>query len=167
MTISILHTMASQDKRDPDEKLTSGRGPEYAASLVIVVNKMKMRVDQLEKSSVLDVSDKEGKDIIGIRSKVQVYKSRFAQPNTTVKVQVPYPEGLDPYSGLFDLMKDLGEISSPSLGWYSFTREDNSVVKFREKEFRSHADEIMALSDSGKLKVTIVEPKKDSGEEEE
>lgn len=151
MTISILHTMASTDKYNPDEVLTSGRGVQFAASLVLVVNKMKMRVDQLEKSSTLDYSGYESKDVIGIRSKVQVYKSRFAQPNTSIEVQIPYPNGLDPYSGLFNLMREIGEITSPSVGWFSFRDTDGKETKFREKEFRSHADRIMQLADEGKL----------------
>jgi RecA/RadA recombinase len=167
LTISVVHTMASTDKYDPDEKLTSGRGPEYAASLVLVVNKMKLRVRQIEKSAQVDVSDREGNDIVGIRSKVQVYKSRFSQPNTSVEVQVPYPDGLDPYSGLFNLMRDIGDISNPSIGWYSYASLDGKEIKFREADFRQHADAIMALADSDRLVSSKETAKAESKEEVE
>lgn len=161
LTISVVHSMASQDKYEPDEKITSGRGIEYMASTVIVVNKMKLRVRQVEKSSTLDLSDREGNDVVGIRSKVQIYKSRFSQPNVSVEVQVPYPEGLDPYSGLFELMKDIGDIQNPSIGWYSYTDTSGKEVKFREADFRTHADTIMALTESDEPKPVRLVAKTD------
>jgi RecA/RadA recombinase len=165
--ITIVHTMASRDKYDPDEILTGGRGAEYAASTVLVVNKMKMRADQLEKSSQLEYDAKDNKKIIGIRSKVQVYKSRFSKPHEKVFVQIPWGEGLDPYSGLFELMKSLGEIYSPSVGWYAYKGTETDEVKFREKDFRNHADTIMQLSEHNKLNVSEAEPTEETDDEEE
>ncbi len=163
MTISILHTMASQDQYNPDEVITGGRGVEYAASQVFVVNRMKLRARQVEKSATVNLEDKEGNDVVGIRSKFQVYKSRFAQPNMSIELQVLYPHGLDPYSGLFVLMEKLGEIVTPSVGWRAYEDSEGNIVKFREKDFREHADRIMDLSDQGKLKLQ--QPTEDAGSE--
>lgn len=164
--IGIVHTMASQDQYDPDEKLTGGRGIEYAASSVIVVNKMKLRIDQLEKSSKLDIEKDDVKKVIGIRSKVQVYKSRFSKPNVSVQIQIPWPHGMDPYSGLFDLMQAIGDVQKPAVGWYSYRTKDGKEIKFREKEFRDHADEIMRLAESDLLTTVDVEVPVDPEEEE-
>lgn len=144
--VGMVHSMASQDKYNPDEILTGGRGLQYAASLIVVFTKLKMKADQVEDNRLQDEYD-ENKKVVGIRCKCSVYKSRFAKPFEKVEVQIPYPKGLDPYSGLFDLMLSNGEIDNPSVGWYSYKDTEGKEVKFRKKDFRDHADIVMGLLD--------------------
>lgn len=140
--VGMVHSMASQDKYNPDEILTGGRGLQYAASMIVAFSKLKLKADQLEDNEIIDEWD-DNKKIAGIRCKCNVYKSRFAKPNEKVEVQIPWPHGLDPYSGLFDQMLDRGIIKSPSQGWYQY--EDK---KFRKKDFRDYADYIMTKVDT-------------------
>lgn len=148
--VGMVHSMASSDKYNPDDILLGGRGLEYMASLVIMFSKLKLKADNLEDTRLQDEYE-DGKKIVGIRCKAQIYKSRFSKPNENVFVQIPYPHGLDPYSGLFDLFLADGTIEMTSPGWYSYVvpgppvagRAD-STVKFQKSKFREHADTIMS-----------------------
>lgn len=139
--VGMVHTMASQDQYNPDEILTGGRGLQYAASQVIAFTKAKLKGKDLEDGEIID--EYNDKTIAGIRCISKVYKSRFAKPNERVVVQIPYPHGVDPFSGLFDQMMDRGIITSPSVGWYSYVFSNGQEAKFRKKDFRQHAEAIM------------------------
>lgn len=150
--VGMAHSMASTDKYNPDDVITGGRGLQYAASLVLLFNKLKMKADQLEDQSILD-GDEDNKEVVGIRCKAQVHKSRFAKPFEKVFVQIPYPRGIDAYSGLLDLMVSLGEVYQPSVGWFAYSTKLGSEVKFRRKEFREVADTAMKLAMEGNLRI--------------
>jgi RecA/RadA recombinase len=150
--VGMVHSMASTDKYSPDDVITGGRGIQYMASLILLFNKLKLKVGELEDGTFTDEED-DAKKVVGIRCKANVVKSRFAKPNEKVFVQVPWPHGVDRYSGLFDLMLGLGEIESPSIGWYQYTTKDGKETKFRRKEFRDHADAIINLSEKDQLKA--------------
>ena len=51
---------------------------------------------------------KEGTDIVGIRMRVETYKSRFAKAGSKVELEVPYATGLSPFSGFVELGESLG-----------------------------------------------------------
>jgi len=88
------HTYASQDMFDPDDKISGGQGFIYASSIVIAMKKLKLKEDE---------SGNKVSDVRGIRAACKVMKSRYAKPFESVKVNIPYDTGMDPYSGLFDL----------------------------------------------------------------
>jgi len=163
--VGMLHTMASTDKYNPDEILLGGRGIEYAASIVIVLNKMKLRAEDLSDADIAkEIAEQYedenlGKRIVGIRCKAQVYKSRFAKPNESSQIQIPFPHGIDPYSGLFEQMKGEGLFTSPSSGWYQYTNLDGEIVKFQRSKFKSdgHADVLMQIGMQVKVRETRIE----------
>lgn len=93
------HTYASQDMFNPDPVVSGGSGPVYAASIVIAMNKLKLKEDEYGNK----VSD-----VLGIRSKVRVMKSRYAKPFETVELKIPYETGMDPYTGLIDMFEQEG-----------------------------------------------------------
>jgi RecA/RadA recombinase len=51
---------------------------------------------------------KEGTDVVGIRMRVETYKSRFAKSGSKVELEVPYATGLSPFSGFVELGESLG-----------------------------------------------------------
>jgi hypothetical protein len=51
---------------------------------------------------------KEGTDVVGIRMRVETYKSRFAQVGRKIELEIPYSTGLSPFSGFIELGESLG-----------------------------------------------------------
>jgi hypothetical protein len=92
---------------------------------------------------------KDGSDIIGVRMKVETYKSRFAQVGTRVEVEVPYASGMNKYSGFLDMMEDLGVVKS-SGAWKSLELPGKEVKKFQTKNLD---EELVALIMSHPLVV--------------
>lgn len=149
--VGMMHTMASQDKYNPDEILTGGRGIEYLASIVIVMNKLKLKAEDMAdaqlRGEIMDriESDKGDKKVVGLKSRIQVYKSRFAKPNESVIVQIPYPHGIDRYSGLFEQMQEEKLFTAKSAGWYTYRDESGKDVSFQRSKFRDHAEVLMRM----------------------
>lgn len=61
----------------------------YSASQIILLNKLKLK-------------DTGSSVVKGINMKCEGYKTRFTKPFQKVTIEVPYEEGMDPYSGLKD-----------------------------------------------------------------
>lgn len=94
--VATNHTYASQDMFSPDDVIAGGKGLEYASSVIITLNKRKLKEDdQGRKTS----------DVHGIRAAAQVRKSRYAKPFEKIEIKIPYSTGMDPYSGVFDLFE--------------------------------------------------------------
>ena len=47
-------------------------------------------------------------DVRGIRAACKVMKTRYAKPFESVQVKIPYETGMDPYSGLIDMLEEQG-----------------------------------------------------------
>ena len=94
--ICTNHTYASQDMFDPDDKISGGQGFIYASSIVVAMRKLKLKED-LDGNKVTTVQ--------GIRAACKVVKSRYAKPFEGVQIKIPYETGMDPYSGLLDMLE--------------------------------------------------------------
>ena len=92
--VATNHSYASQNMFDPDDKISGGQGFIYASSIVVAMGKLKLKEDA-DGNKVTDVK--------GIRAACKVMKSRYSKPFESVKVNIPYDTGIDPYSGLFDM----------------------------------------------------------------
>lgn len=68
----------------------------FSLSQIILLKKLKLR-------------DKE-KEIIGINMTAEGFKTRFTKPFQTVDIAIPYDTGIDPYSGLKEVLISLGVI---------------------------------------------------------
>lgn len=88
---------------------------------------------------------KEGSDVVGIRMRVETYKSRFAKPGSKVELEIPYSTGLSPFSGLVELLEGLGVVTKSDVpgkkqGWMMSTQPiDGEVYFFRPSEM-THED---------------------------
>jgi recombination protein RecA len=108
----------------PNTDLLNGEGMwiinnaiRYSASQIMLITKLKL---------------KEGTDIIGIRMRVECYKSRFAKLGSKIEIEVPYDRGMDPYSGFLDMMEE-NKIITKGGAWYSYTKKDGETIKFQAK----------------------------------
>lgn len=93
------HTYASQDMFDPDDKISGGQGFIYASSIVVAMKRRKLKEDE-DGNKISSVR--------GIRAACKVMKSRYAKPYESVEVHIPFDTGMDPYSGMFDMLLDMG-----------------------------------------------------------
>ena len=94
--VATNHTYASQDMFDPDDKISGGQGFIYASSIVVAMKKLKLKED-LDGNKVSTVQ--------GIRAACKVMKSRYSKPFEGVQVKIPYETGMDPYSGLLEMLE--------------------------------------------------------------
>lgn len=158
----VVHTMESQNQYDPDEKFLGGRGLIYLASLAFLFQKFKLRGENLKEFD--GDYDGDNREVVGTKCKVKLYKSRFTKPNEEVDVQLVYPNGLDPFSGLFEYMKDSEKliITAPGQGRYTVDwPEGKSAPKdfpdsFTKKQFKGDiATQIMNIVD---VAPDVIEP---------
>lgn len=131
----MLRTVVSRIKRNPmafivthqvypNADLMNGQG------LWIINNAIRYSASQI--LLIVPAKLKEGTEIIGVRMKVETYKSRFAQAGKKTEVEVPYASGMDPYSGFLDIMEDLGVVKAAG-AWKSVEIPGAPVKKFQTK----------------------------------
>lgn len=88
---------------------------------------------------------KEGSEVVGVRMRVETYKSRFAKPGTKVELEVPYGTGMSPFTGLCDILETLGVITKSNVpgkkqGWMMSTEPINGEVYFFKPAEMTHED---------------------------
>jgi RecA/RadA recombinase len=131
--VATAHTYASQDMFDPDDKISGGQGFIYASSIVVAMRKLKLKEDE-DGNKVSEVN--------GIRAACKIMKTRYAKPFESVQVKIPYETGMNPYSGLVDLVegKDLLKKEGNSL---IYTLADGTVIKKFRKAWERNEDECL------------------------
>lgn len=97
--VATNHTYASQDMFNPESKIAGGEGLVYASSVIVTMEKRKLKEDETGSKTA---------EVHGVRSAMQVRKSRYAKPFEKVEVKIPYSTGMDPFSGVFDLVEKAG-----------------------------------------------------------
>jgi recombination protein RecA len=93
------HTYASQDMFDPDDKISGGQGFVYASSIVVAMKKLKLKEDE---------DGNKISEVMGIRAACKIMKTRYAKPFETVQIKIPYETGMNPYSGMVDMLEKQG-----------------------------------------------------------
>lgn len=153
--IGIVLTSHSYNSMTPygGDKLSGGSGPEFAASQIIIMNKYQSRLDE---------EGRKGTKTTGIRSKVNIIKSRYSKPFEKVDIVIPWATGLDPYSGLFDLFKERGVIEKPSGNKYIYIDKSGTEHKVYEREININhegiCDLIMSEWDEDKYGLKALHP---------
>lgn len=99
-TLNVAMVVTSQVYKNQD--LTNGEG------LWIVADAVKFSASQIMLLKKLKLKDKTTSDIHGIRMICEGLKTRFTKPFQTVTINVPYEEGMDPYSGLVETSVSMG-----------------------------------------------------------
>ena len=129
--VATNHTYASQDMFDPDDKISGGQGFIYASSIVVAMKKLKLKEDS-EGNKITQVK--------GIRAACKVMKSRYAKPFETVKVSIPYDTGMDPYSGLFDMILEMGILTKQGNSYIYSSPVDGTEIKMFQKAWKLNSD---------------------------
>jgi len=84
---------------DPDDKISGGQGFIYASSIVVAMKKLKLKEDE---------DGNKTSTVQGIRAACKVMKSRYSKPFEGVQIKIPYETGMDPYSGLLEMLEAKG-----------------------------------------------------------
>lgn len=127
------HTYASQNIFDPDDKISGGQGFVYASSIVVALEKFKLKED---------VTASKTTDVRGIRSKCKVMKTRYNQPFTEIEIKIPWDTGMDPTSGLYDLFVKKGLIYK-DVGRFAYLDLAGDLHKHTIAEWAMNADNIL------------------------
>lgn len=87
----------------------------YSASQIALITKLKL---------------KDGDGVSGIRMYVETFKSRFAKLGSKTEVLVPYESGMNPYSGLIDLL-EADKVIVKSGAWLNCTFPGEKPFSFQ------------------------------------
>jgi len=129
------HTYASQDMFDPDDKISGGSGFVYASSMVVAMKKLKLKVD---------ADGNKTSQVHGIRAACKVMKTRYNKPFESVQVEIPYETGMDPYSGMFDLMDAKGLLEKKGNRYEYVMSTGEPILEFRKRWTGDLLDKVMA-----------------------
>lgn len=114
--------------------ISHNSGPTYAASIVVVLQKRKLKEDE-DGNKVSEVN--------GIRSAVMVDKSRYAKPFEKCELKIPYDKGMSPYTGMFEFLEGRGVLEKIG-NRYQYIDNDGVVhLHFRKNIPGSLFDTIM------------------------
>jgi len=161
--VATNHTYASQDMFDPDDKISGGQGFIYASSIVVAMRKLKLKEDE-DGNKISEVK--------GIRAACKVMKTRYAKPFESVQVKIPYETGMNPYSGLTDMMEAKGLLAKDG-NRLAYKSADGKEIKQFRKAWESNEEgclDIVMKDISGNSKLlettTAVETTPEEGVEE-
>ena len=133
--VATNHTYASQDPYNPDPNISGGQGFVYASSIVVAMKKLKLKEDE-DGNKVSEVR--------GIRAGCKIMKTRYSKPFEDIEVRIPYDIGMDPYSGMFDLLEKKSLISKDG-NRYVYIDIAGKEHKYFRKEWNRNEDGIFDL----------------------
>ena len=128
--VATNHSYASQDMFNPDDVISGGQGPIYASSIVLAMRKLKLKEDDQGNKTT---------DVKGIRAQCKIMKTRYNKPFEQVEIKIPYDQGMDPYSGLYDLFVQKGLLTKEGNKW-CYTCLDGTQIKNFEKAWNRNED---------------------------
>jgi RecA/RadA recombinase len=156
------HTYASQDMFDPDDKISGGQGFIYASSIVIAMRKLKLKEDESgDKTSTVN----------GIRAMCKIMKTRYGKPFESVEIKIPYETGMNPYSGIVDMMESANLLQKDGNSLKYVTSDGEIIKQFRkawERNEEGCLDKIMldfAANAGKKSTVAVSQEEKDENVE--
>lgn len=140
------HTYKSQDMFSPDDVVSGGSGPIFAASIVAVMKKLKLKEDE---------DGNKTSDVKGIRSSISVAKTRYAKPFEKIEVKIPYETGMNPYSGLLELCEACGIVTKDGNKVKYVAKDGTEYKEFRKNFGPEILDIIMAEWDDDVVQIDV------------
>ena len=125
--VATNHTYASQDMFDPDDKISGGQGFIYASSIVVAMRKLKLKEDE---------DGNKTSEVNGIRAACKIMKTRYAKPFESVQIKIPYETGMNPYSGMVELLEKEGLLKQEGNRLKYIDPETGEEFKFYRKEWK-------------------------------
>ncbi len=161
MIVGILHVYDSQELYGRKHKTTGGNKVVFTASGALLLTKKELREEDVDDKRIsahyderrkgMDAETKKMKteksNIVGIQCVVENLKSRAAKPFEKIPMNIIYPIGIDPYSGLWEQLMFEGVFEKGKPGWYVY-KDNGQEVKFQKAQFRKHADRLMEVANT-------------------
>lgn len=125
--VATGHAYQNQDIRNGEGVwiFSGGKGVEFIPSISVLLTKLKL---------------KEATDIVGVKIRTEITKSRFTKLGGKVEIEVPYETGFDPLSGLLDMAVER-ELVTKNGAWYTVV-VDGEEKKFQRKDFGKYYEKI-------------------------
>ena len=133
--VATNHTYASQDPYNPDPIVSGGQGFVYASSILVAMKKLKLKEDEEGNKTT---------EVLGIRAGCKIMKTRYAKPFEDIQVQIPYDTGMNPYSGLFEMLEKRGLVIKEG-NRYSYTDKNGEIHKYFRKEWNRNENGVLDL----------------------
>lgn len=157
LNISIVLTAQVYKNQD----LLNGEG------VWIVSDAIKYSISQIALLTKLKLKQGEGKDkvAVGMKMKVEGYKTRFTKPFQTATIEVPYETGMDPYTGLLDVAIELGIVEKDGKGYIITGTTD----KWSKDEFSNVAADVLVKCEAARekfLEATLDDLEEDTSEKQ-
>jgi recombination protein RecA len=134
--VATNHTYASQDMFDPDDKISGGQGFIFASSIVVAMKKLKLKEDE-DGNKITEVR--------GIRAACKVMKTRYSKPFETVQIKIPYSTGMNPYSGLTDMLESKGLLTKEGHSLV-YNTKDGEIIKKSRKNWERNEDNCLDIA---------------------
>lgn len=155
--VATNHTYASQDPYNPDPNISGGQGFIYASSIVVAMKKLKLKED--------DDGNKIS-EVMGIRAGCKIMKTRYSKPFEDIEIKIPYETGMNPFSGMFDLLEKKKYITKEG-NRYSYIDLQGVIHKYFRKEWNKNENGIMDLvmsefHEKTKLAETVIVNEEDA-----
>lgn len=147
--VCTSHTYKSQNMYDPTDIISGGTSFQFAPSIICILNKFKLKEDE---------GGAKTSDVQGIRSQVNVVKTRYAQPFVKVELKIPYLTGLDPYSGLLEYFENLGVVEKIGNKLYYKAKDGREFKEWRKDFGPEILDIIMNDWDDARDKLEVSTP---------
>lgn len=103
----------------PTDVVGGGTGAIYSSDTVFIVKKKQV---------------KEGTDLAGNHFDLFIEKSRYVKEKSRIPIVVLFGQALSPYTGLFDLAKEMGYIESRKKGFFNAICDAKDAPMRRRKE---------------------------------
>eukprot|EP00697_Spironema_sp_BW2_P009345 gnl/Spiro4/24198_TR12012_c0_g1_i1.p1 gnl/Spiro4/24198_TR12012_c0_g1~~gnl/Spiro4/24198_TR12012_c0_g1_i1.p1 ORF type:complete len:353 (+),score=36.18 gnl/Spiro4/24198_TR12012_c0_g1_i1:1646-2704(+) len=119
--VAINHTYKTMELYAKDVP-GGGTGSYYAADTIWIVSRAQEKADD---------------ELAGYRFTIRPEKSRYIKEDARIPIMVNFESGMDTYSGLFDVAKELGFIHEPTKGYYQTVDPDTGTInapKLRAKQ---------------------------------
>jgi len=154
--VATNHTYASQDMFDPDDKISGGQGFIYASSIVVAMRKLKLKEDE-DGNKISEVR--------GIRAACKIMKTRYSKPFESVQIKIPYETGMNPYSGLIDMLEAKGILKKDGNRLtYTSSKTGEIIKEFRKNWTDEQMNTVMEEWDDTFTPMSENDPENDTSE---
>lgn len=138
-TVIINHSYQTMDLYGK-EVAAGGRGAQYAGHTLWFITKAK---------------EMDGKVQEGFVFTIKAGLSRYVKENASFPVTAEFGKGIEKYSGIFDIAKELGFIVSPKMGWYKLASWGDDVSSKRRKDFEEDDAFMQSLVDDPEFEKAV------------
>lgn len=135
--VVVNHVYADQSGLYSKTIMGGGQGIMLAANTVFFISKSQ---------------EKDGKDLMGYNFTLIAEKSRFVKEKSRIPITVKFNTGIEKWSGMFDIARELGWIEMPSSGWYTAKNPHSGKVfveRARAKDIEDSDEFWQKLFDDG------------------